>query len=170
MTTRLETVPEEETEASRTPMGWAPTISVARSLHRSDVHNSTANTTARSTIEPVQERAADPGKEEEALVLNLDGLSLKSESSLEEEEEEEGEEELEEGPVKEGTVEEELRQQSMSSSDESGENEEDKEATPSPDDPALPSPGTGSKRREYSNPNSRKNKRIRGAKKGKRRH
>ncbi|KAG0352276.1 hypothetical protein BG005_008267 [Podila minutissima] len=165
MTTRLETVPEEETEASRTPMGWAPTISVARSLHRSDVHNSTANTTARSTIELVQERAADPGREEAALVLNLDGLSLKSESSLEEEEEE-----LEEGPVKEGTVEEELRQQSMSSSGKSGEDEEDKEATLSPDDPTLPSPGTSSKRREYSNPNSRKNKRIRGAKKGKRRH
>ncbi|KAF9313097.1 hypothetical protein BG006_004230, partial [Podila minutissima] len=136
---------------------------VAHSLHRSDAHNSTTNTTARSTIEPVQKRAADPGKEEEALVLNLNGLSSKSESSVEEEE-------LEEGLVKEGTVEEELHQQSMSSSNESGKNEKNKEAPLSPDDPALLSPGTGSKCREYHNPNRRKNKRIRDIKKGKRRH
>ncbi|KAG0084763.1 hypothetical protein BGZ93_001069 [Podila epicladia] len=122
-------------------MDWAPIISVAGFLYGLDAHSTT--TAVRSTTEPVQEGAADPGREEE---------------------------ELEESQVKKGTIEEELRQQSISNSDESGEDEEAQEAPLSSDDPAFPSLGTSSKRKEYSNPNCRKNKRIRDIKKGKHRH
>ncbi|KAG0023528.1 hypothetical protein BGZ81_008084 [Podila clonocystis] len=149
-TTPLETAPVEENEASSPPLGWATAISVANNA-----------ATMRSTIEPVlREAVTDPVREEEALVLNLDCLNLMSEPSLETEEN---------GQIMEGTVEEYSCQQGTSSSDKGEGEEEDKEAPLSPVDLILPSPRTDSKRKEYINLNSRKNKRIRACKTDKRR-
>lgn len=142
----LETILEEDTEASSTPLGtMAVSVVCPEDL---------CAQTTRSTIKVAQEGTTTSHATDGFLALDLDRLTLEV-ASLEK---------VEEDQAKQGLEEETLLDMRCL-------NEEEEEAPLSPDGSTLPSSETSPKSNEYSNPNSRKNKHIRNTKKrGKRRH
>ncbi|KAF8949688.1 hypothetical protein BGZ52_005108, partial [Haplosporangium bisporale] len=154
LSTHLETILEEETEASCTPLG---TMAVSVTCPE-DV----CAETTRSTIKVAQEGIATSLATDGFLALDLDRLTREV-ASLEK---------VEEDQVKQGLKEETLLDMRCLDEKKKEEEEQEEEEAPlSPDRSTLPTSETSLTSNEYSNPNSRRNKRIRNTKKkGKHRH
>ncbi|KAI9240503.1 MAG: hypothetical protein BYD32DRAFT_408307 [Podila humilis] len=154
LSTHLETILEEETEASCTPLG---TMAVSVTCPE-DV----CAETTRSTIKVAQEGIATSLATDGFLALDLDRLTREV-ASLEK---------VEEDQVKQGLKEETLlNMRCLDEKKKEEEEQEEEEAPLSPDGSTLATSETSLTSNEYSNPNSRRNKRIRNTKKkGKHRH